>query len=295
MSGTWFGLLLGSQRRPPASGSMYLAVRSEAEAAVNAGMGVLVAPEHLHAEPYTMLRPWPLLAALRADISEFCAVGSVIAGLSSAAQLAGDLDTVASIGTGPVGVALAAGYRPDDFAAMDRPYVDRFRLRAQLRRTMLGEHGLSKHLLWSAAATVESARRAVADGALWYGAPTTTEDASGLITTAAGRGVLRRDVLLGATDAEIRQRWERYVAPKYGALADWGYAAGAGQVIAGTIDQVSDRFSVLLADVDPAGIVVRLCWPDMDGPTALDHVRAFAESVLPSLATCAMPKLAHGV
>jgi alkanesulfonate monooxygenase SsuD/methylene tetrahydromethanopterin reductase-like flavin-dependent oxidoreductase (luciferase family) len=271
MTDTWFGLLLGSQRR---AGTGYPAVRAEAEAAVAAGIRVLVAPEHLHAEPYTMLRPWPLLAALRSDLGRFDAVGSVIAGLSSVEQLRGDLATVESIGSGTAGVALAAGYRPDDFTSAGRSFADRYRLRAELRRAVTG------HPVWSAAANATAAARAVADGAVWYGAPTSANRTAAGITAATGRpGVLRRDVLIGGDD-----RWNRYVAPKYGAYANWGYTAdGAGQVIAGTAAEVTDRLGTLLATVGPAGIVVRLCWPDMDGPTAVDHVSTFCSDVLASL------------
>ena len=283
MSGTWFGLLLGSQRK--AAASLYAAVRTEASAALEAGMRVLVAPEHLHAEPYAMLRPWPLLAALRADLGEFAAVGSVIAGLTSVTQLAGDLATVGSIGAGPVGVALAAGYRADDFAAAGRSHEDRFRLRAAMRRDLVAREVLPAHLLWSAAGTVTAARQATVDGAVWYGAPSVAIETHRRITDAAGRGVLRCDVLLGATGADVRRGWERYVAPKYGALSDWGYSGGSGAVLAGTAEQVADRLAAVLAEVDPAGIVVRLCWPDMDGPTAAEHVRDFGARVLPRLAS----------
>lgn len=272
MTGTWFGLLLGSQRLP---GTGYPAVRAEAAVAVAAGMRLLVAPEHLRAEPYTMLRPWPLLAALRADLDRFGAVGSVIAGLSSVEQLRGDLATVESIGSGTAGVALAAGYRPDDFASVGRPFADRYLLRAELRRAV------TSHPVWSAAANATAATRAVADGSVWYGAPTLSDRQASEITAATEQpGVLRRDVLLGGDD-----RWSRYVAPKYGAYANWGYPeGGAAEVVAGTAAQVTDRLGTLLAAVGPAGVVVRLCWPDMDGPTALDHVSAFGADVLAALA-----------
>lgn len=275
---TWFGMLLGSQRRASATDSGYPAVRTEAAAALTAGIRVLVAPEHLHAEPYRMLRPWPLLAALRADLGEFHAVGSVIAGVTSATQLAGDLATVREIGTGEVDVALAAGYHRDDFTAAGRPFADRFRLRAELRAAVVAWGATP----WSAAMTVTAARRATEDGAVWYGGPGTTPETTARITEITGPGVLRRDVLLGATDTEVRAGWERYVAPKYGAYASWGFADGAAQVIAGTPEQVVDRLGAVIT-VAPRGIVVRLCWPDMAGPVAADHVRAFGERVLPHL------------
>lgn len=290
MTATWFGLLLGSQRRLGSATEVYPALRTEAAAAVQLGITRLVAPEHLQAEPYLMLRPWPLLAALRAEIGSFTAVGSVIAGLTSSAQLTGDLSTVGAVGAGPVGVALAAGYRAEDFTAAGRPYEDRFRLRRQLRRAMVESGVVPDGLLWSATATVEAARRATADGADWYCPATTSDQNTAEIGAAVGgRGVLRRDVLIGATDADLRRRWDRYVAPKYGAYAEWGYTDGTNGVLAGTSEQIATRLASLIAMVHPSGIVVRLCWPDMNGSSALDHVHTFGHEVLPAFTQELLP------
>lgn len=280
MTGTWYGLLLGSQRRSATTSEAYPAVRAEAGAAVQLGITRLVAPEHLHSEPYLMLRPWPLLAALRAEIAPFEAVGSVIAGLSSTAQLFGDLTTVSAIGAGSVGVALTAGYRQDDFVAARQPYQDRFRLRAQLRLELAGSGSVSAGMLWSAASTVRAASRAKADGAVWYGGPTMSDKAAAEIGEG---GVVRRDVLIGVSDADVGRRWDQYIAPKYAAYARWGYTDDVGQVLAGTAEQVVDRLGSLIDVAHPSGIVLRLCWPDMDGPSALDHVLTFGDEVLPVL------------
>jgi alkanesulfonate monooxygenase SsuD/methylene tetrahydromethanopterin reductase-like flavin-dependent oxidoreductase (luciferase family) len=99
---------------------------------------------------------------------------------------------------------------------------------------------------------------------------------------AAGSGcVLRRDVLLGRDDADVRERWERYVAPKYGAYAAWGYTGEAGaEVIAGTAAAVRERLAAVAEETGAEGLVLRLCWPDMDAHAALDHVHAFAAEVV---------------
>jgi alkanesulfonate monooxygenase SsuD/methylene tetrahydromethanopterin reductase-like flavin-dependent oxidoreductase (luciferase family) len=282
MSAPWLGLLLGSQRRTDSAAELFAAVEAEAAAAIAAGISVLVAPEHLHAEPYAMLRPWPLLAALRARFDGAVAtVGSVIAGLSSVPQTLGDLATLRAVGTGRVGAALAAGYRPEDFAAAGRDFADRYSLRATMREALVDEHWT-----WSAAANERAARRAVEAGAAWYGGPTLSDgDAVAVACAVDGPAVLRRDVLLGSDRADVRARWERWVAPKYGAYARWGYAAdgGAAQVVAGTADEVGESLSALIAAARPAGIVLRLCWPDMDARAGLDHVRAFGTEVAPAI------------
>jgi hypothetical protein len=251
---------------------------------VRLGITCLVAPEHLQADPYRMLRPWPTLAALRAEIIPFEAVGSVIAGLSSVPQLLGDLATVTDIGSAPTGVALEAGYRADEFAAAGRAFEERFRSRAHVRRALADTGEVPRSLLWSAAGSIEAARRAERDGARWYCAPTTSDRTAAQISAALGAGgVLRRDVLIGASTTDLRQRWQQYVAPKYGAYAAWGYTRGADQVLAGSAEQVRNQLGSLIATAHPSGIVLRLCWPDMDGSCALDHVHTVGQEVLPVL------------
>ena len=127
---TWLGLLLGAQRRADDEAAIYRAVRDEARAAVRAGFRVVVAPEHAHAEPYRMLQPWPLLGAVREAVgAPVAAVASVIAGLTTAERLAADVATLRGIGAGPAGVALAAGYRREDFASAGRDFDARFDVR----------------------------------------------------------------------------------------------------------------------------------------------------------------------
>jgi alkanesulfonate monooxygenase SsuD/methylene tetrahydromethanopterin reductase-like flavin-dependent oxidoreductase (luciferase family) len=292
VSAPWLGLLLGSQRRMTAPEALYAAVEAEAAVAVAAGLDVLVAPEHLHAEPYAMLRPWPLLAALRARLKEPVAtVGCVIAGLSSVAQTRGDLATLRAVGDGRVGVALAAGYRPEDFYAAGRDVAERYALRAAMRAELVGEHWT-----WSAAGNERAARRAVEAGAAWYGAPTLSDrDATAVADAVGGQAVLRRDVLLGRDDADVAARWERWVAPKYGALARWGYTrqerdGGAEQVLAGTPAEVAEKLNGSIAAARPEGIVLRLCWPDMDAHAGLDHVAAFGADVAPAIELTAVTR-----
>ncbi|HEY4280954.1 MAG TPA: hypothetical protein VGM91_22260 [Conexibacter sp.] len=289
----WLGLLLGSQRRTLSGGALYAAVEAEAAAAVAGGVNVLVAPEHLHAEPYAMLRPWPLLATLRGRLDgELATVGSVIAGISSLPQTLGDLMTVRAVGNGRAGAALAAGYRPDEFAAVGRDIADRFTLRAHLREALVG----AGQWTWSAAANERAARRAVEAGAAWYGAPTLADrDAAAIARAVGGTAVLRRDVLLGEDDADLRARWEQWVAPKYGAYASWGYAPdGSAHVVAGTASAVAENLNALIAAARPAGVVLRLCWPEMGAGAALGHVNAFVDDVVPALELTAVNVAGHG-
>jgi alkanesulfonate monooxygenase SsuD/methylene tetrahydromethanopterin reductase-like flavin-dependent oxidoreductase (luciferase family) len=278
----WLGLLLGTQRREQDPAAVYAAVRAEARAAVKGGFSALVAPEHLHAEPYRMLQPWPLLGALREAVgAPVAAVGSVIAGLTTAARLAAELATLRGIGEGPVGVALAAGYRPEDFAAGERDFGRRFERRGAILEALAAEEACDPGWLWSAAGTEKAAVRAAEAGVPFYGAPTLPVAEAAAMGAEAGC-VLRRDVLLARDDRDLASRWKRYVAPKYGAYASWGYASGmAGrEVIAGTASQVGEELASVAARTGADGLVLRLCWPDMDAPAALDHVRAFAAEVV---------------
>lgn len=275
----WLGLLLGTQRVEQDPGAVYAAVRAEARAAVDGGFTALVAPEHLHAEPYRMLQPWPLLGALREAVgAPVAVVGSVIAGLTTAARLSAELATLRGIGEGPVGVALAAGYRREDFEAGERDFAGRFDRRGAILRELAGTGACDPGWLWSAAGAERAARRAAEAGVPFYGAPTLPAAEA---AAWGGESVLRRDVLLGRDDADVRARWERYVAPKYGALASWGYTGeGGAEVIAGTAADVSERLGAVVQETGAAGLVLRLCWPDMDAAAALDHVQAFAAEVL---------------
>ena len=280
---SWLGLLLGTQRAEQDPAAVYRAVRAEARAAVAGGFTALVAPEHLHAEPYRMLQPWPLLGALREAVDgEVAAVGSVIAGLTTASRLTADLGTLRGIGSGPVGVALAAGYRPEDFAAGERDFAGRFDRRAAILRELADGGACDEGWLWSAAGTERAARRAGERSVPFYGAPTLASADAASIAAAAGAGcVLRRDVLLGRDDADVRVRWARYVAPKYGAYANWGYTGDeGGEVIAGTAAEVAERLDAVTRETGASGLVLRLCWPDMDAPAALEHVQAFAAEVI---------------
>jgi alkanesulfonate monooxygenase SsuD/methylene tetrahydromethanopterin reductase-like flavin-dependent oxidoreductase (luciferase family) len=279
----WLGLLLGTQRSEQDPAAVYAAVRAEARAAAEGGFSALVAPEHLHAEPYRMLQPWPLLGALREAVgAPVTAVGSVIAGLTTAPRLAAELATLRGIGEGPVGVALAAGYRPEDFAAGERDFGRRFERRGAILEALAAGEACDTGWLWSAAGTEKAAVRAGEAGVPFYGAPTLPVADAAAMARAAGAGcVLRRDVLLARDDRDLGARWERYVAPKYGAYAAWGYASGAagGEVIAGTASQVGEELASVAAETGAEGLVLRLCWPDMDAPVALDHVEAFTAEV----------------
>lgn len=280
---TWIGLLLGGQRRAADERAIYRAVRAEAIAAAEGGFSVLVAPEHAHAEPYRMLQPWPLLGAVReATGGEVATVASVIAGLTTAERLAADIATLRAIGDGAAGVALAAGYRRADFAAAGRDFETRFERRGAILAALAADSdGCEPGWLWSAAGTTRAAQRAAASGVPWYGAPTLD---AGRAAAIGGDVVLRRDVLLADGPADLADRARRFVEPKYGAYAAWGYGDGdAGAVVAGEPGEVAGALGRLITTLRPRGLVLRLCWPDMDGDQAAAHVRAFARDVVPAL------------
>jgi len=277
----WWGLLLGSQRSRQEPRAVYAAVRAEARVAVQGGLEVLVAPEHLLAEPYTMLQPWPLLAALRQDTGCASTVACIIAGLTSPLQVLRDLATLSAIGNGGVGLALAAGYRQEEFAAAGRDFAARFQSRqavlaAAARRTV--DH------LWSCTTTARAAHHAVRAGALWYAGPGVTDDALRAMRDATGGpGILRRDVFVANSPADVRSGVERFVAPKYAAYQRWNYGPGTGGVIAGTPEQVIESLSAMVELLRPQGVVLRLCWPDMSHEEAIRHLATFLQDVLPAL------------
>lgn len=275
---TRVGLLLGSQRAGLDPHGLFEAVAAEAAVAVAGGLDLLVAPEHLDAHPYAMLRPWPLLAALRARLDAFDAVGSVVAGLTSQTQLTGDMTTVAAIGTGAVGVALAAGYRREDFAAAGRDYDDRYRAREKLRSAISGGD-----LVWSAAGTTTAAARAARDGVRWYAPATCSEEGLGSLAAVSEEpGVIRCDVLL-SDDEDPAGRWARFVAPKYDALGSWGFTDSSAGVLAGPADSVAEALARRARAAGADTLVVRLSWPDMTAAEGLTHVAAFARDVMPLL------------
>jgi hypothetical protein len=282
----WLGLLLGAQRMADDEAEIYRAVRAEARAAVRGGFRAVVAPEHADARPYRMLQPWPLLGAVREAVDgPVAAVASVIAGLTTAERLAADVANLRAIGAGPAGAALAAGYRREDFASAGRDFATRFDARGRILASLAESRACDEGWLWSAAGTARAVRRAGSAGAHWYGGPTLSEhDAVAFASGAATDCVLRRDVLLGADPDDLQDRWARFVAPKYGAYAAWGYDDGdARAVIAGTGAEIAGRLRDLIVRVRPRGIVLRLCWPDMSPAEGLAHVEAFAAGVAPSL------------
>jgi len=274
------GLLLGNQRAGLSRHELFAAVADEAAVATEAGISLLVAPEHLDASPYAMLRPWPLLAGLRARLGSFDAIGSVVAGLTSEAQLRGDMTTVAAIGAGSVGVALAAGYRREDFAAAAREYDDRYRTRAELRSALSGSGPV-----WSAARTTTAAARAGQDGARWYAPATASEDELASFATASPEpGVIRCDVLLtDGADSDPGGLWTRFVAPKYDALGAWGFTDSAAGVLTGPAERVAEALARRARVGHADTLVVRLAWPDMTPTEGAAHVRAFAHDVMPLL------------
>lgn len=277
----WWGLLLGSQRSRRETRAVYDAVRSEATVAVQGGLDLLVAPEHLMAEPYTMLQPWPLLAALRQDTGHAGTVACIIAGLTSPLQVMRDLATLSAIGDGAVGLALAAGYRQEEFAAAGRDFAARF----QSRQAVLAAaaHRTVDHL-WSCTTTARAARHAAQAGALWYAGPGVTDDALRAMRDAAGgSGILRRDVFVANSPADVRSGVERFVAPKYAVYQRWNYGPSAGGVIAGTPEQVIESLSTMVELLRPEGVVLRLCWPDMSHEEAIRHLTTFLRDVLPAL------------
>ena len=284
----WIGLLLGTQRGTMAYDDMYAAVRAEARAAAAGGFHALVAPEHLHAEPYGMLQPWPLLGAVREAVdAPIATVASIIAGLTSPERITANLHTLRAVGDGPAGIALAAGYRPEDFEAAWRPFADRWTRRAQILHALADGGVCDSGWLWSAAGTERAARRAGEAGVPVYGGPTLTVEEAVALGAAGGHGqVLRRDVLVGADGAEARDRWERFGAPKYGAYARWGFTGGqaAGRsVIVGTPREVTVAIGDVVNRTGASGLVLRLCWPEMSAAESLAHVRCFATDVIPGL------------
>jgi alkanesulfonate monooxygenase SsuD/methylene tetrahydromethanopterin reductase-like flavin-dependent oxidoreductase (luciferase family) len=271
---------------------MYVAVREEARAAVEGGFHMLVAPEHLRAEPYGMLQPWPLLAAVReAAPAPVATVASIIAGLSSAERIAAELATLRAIGDGPAGVALAAGYRPEDFAAARRPYAERYARRGEILHALADSGACDPGWLWSAAGTEQAARRAREAGVPMYGAPTLGVDEAVALGAAGGYGqVLRRDVLIGDDEAQARDYWERFGALKYGAYERWGFTEAADHaVIVGTPAQVADRLRAVVERTGALGLVLRLCWPEMTAAESLAHVRRFVTDVAPALGFAGVP------
>jgi len=277
----WWGLLLGSQRSRQEPRAVYAAVRSEANVAVQGGLDLLVAPEHLMADPYTMLQPWPLLAALRQDIGDAGTVACIIAGLTSPLQAMRNLTTLVAIGDGAVGLALGAGYRQEEFAAAGRDFAARFQSR-QAVLAAVAHHTVDHR--WSCTTTARAARHAARAGALWYAGPGVTDDALRAMQDAAGGpGILRRDVFVANSPADVRSGVERFVAPKYAVYQRWNYGPGAGEVIAGTPEQVIEPLSMLVELLRPEGVVLRLCWPDMSHEEAIRHLATFLRDVLPAL------------
>lgn len=284
----WIGLLLGTQRGDMAFGDMYEAVRDEARAAAEGGFHALVAPEHFDAAPYQMLQPWPLLGAVREAIdAPIATVASIIAGLTSAERITADLLTLRAIGDGPCGVALAAGYRPEDFLAARQPFAARWTRRAEILHALVNAGICDPGWLWSAAGTPRAARRAREAGVPIYGAPTLSVEEAAIVGAAGGHGqVLRRDVLIGRDEVDLRDRWERFGAPKYGAYARWGFTAGAGgssAVVLGTPHEATAALRAVIRRTGATGLVLRLCWPDMTAAESIAHVRHFASDVMPAL------------
>lgn len=283
-SGTWVGMLVGSQRAMPHARSVYEAVVRETEMALAGGVAVLVAPQHLLSEPYLTLQPWALLAALRATLpGEPVTVASVIAGLSSPLQLLRELATVQAFGTGPVGMALAAGYRPQEFLQAGRDFADRFKARQEAVAELVTAAQVPSEWLWYSAGNEHAVRSAVLAGARWYTPPTLPDqEIKRLLTLLGGSCVVRRDVFTAETDVEVDRGLKAYVAPKYTAYRSWGYGEGSS-IVVGTPDRVTELLLKLLEETRPEGLVVRLCWPDMDVDEALRHLALFVSSVLPAL------------
>lgn len=284
----WIGLLLGTQRSGMPFGDMYAAVREESRAAADGGFHALVAPEHLDADTYRMLQPWPLLGAMREAVgAPIATVASIIAGLTSADRIAADVRTLRAIGDGPAGVALAAGYRPEDFAAARRPFGERWTRRAEILNALAQSGACDSGWLWSAAGTKRAARHACEAAVPVYGPPTAADDDAIALGVVGGHGlVLRRDVLIGAGEAELRDLWERFGAPKYGAYTRWGFTDGVGAastVVAGRPLEVAAALRDTIRRTAAAGLVVRLCWPDMTASESVAHVNRFVADVMPAL------------
>lgn len=282
----WIGMLVGSQRRMASSAAVAGAVRAEVAEARRGGIGVFVVPEHLDATPYTMLGAVPLTGALAPSLdSDVTLVVSVVAGLTDPATVRRDLATVDAVGAPATGLAVMAGYHRDDFAAGGHDYARRFERRWQLLEEMSAASAGPSPWLWCAASTTATAARAASLGVAWYGGPgLSVAHAAALADTAGGSCVLRRDVLVGPDAAAVAAGLRTYITPKYQSSAEWGYRPpSGGSVIAGTAAEAARALDEVADRVRPAGVVLRMCWPDMAAETGLSQVRAVVDEVLPRL------------
>lgn len=284
-------MLVGSQRCMGCRREVAGAVRAEVAAARRGGIGVFVVPEHLDATPYLMLGSVPLAAALAPTLDmDATLVVSAIAGLTDAATVQRDVATVDAVGAPETGLAVVAGYRRSEFAAGGRDYAQRFERRWRLLEEVAAAATVADRWLWCAASTPATAARAAGLGASWYGGPALPLVDAAALADAAGRpGVLRRDIVVGEGAAAAAEGLSKYVNPKYRASTDWGYQpATADRVITGTATEAARALDEVADRVRPAGVVLRMCWPDMPAGVGLAQVRTVVDDVLPRLSAFAV-------
>lgn len=220
------------------------------------GLDYLVAGQHYLTEPFEALQPLPLLARLASEVDRLRFVATLVAPLHNPVELAESWATLDVITGGRIGLSLALGYRPEEYAAFGveqrrrvRVFVDVIEtLRALWTEEMVTRHGDGFALerarcmirplqqphppLWIAANADAAVQRAARMGLPWninaHAPFTTIERQVGLYRAAADGAArdaalpLARELFCAPTRAEAVALAAPYLGGKYQTYSAWG-------------------------------------------------------------------------
>jgi len=282
---------------------------------------------------YRWLQPIPTLARLSAELDADVRLATTIVQvpLLHPVTLAEDLATLDIMTGGRLTIGLGAGYRPDEFVALNIPYEERFarfdeavplmqRLWTESHVTHEGRfwhlEDVAPHIspiqqphppLWIGAMSETGVRRAARLGDGWPVTPEATvptmrhlmavyEDERDRLGRPHVRHPLRREIVLGRTDDEAFERFERMARQRLVAYAQRSLASrdeaelstafravAEREAFVGTAQTVIDKIADLAAVVPIDPILVRVQWPDLDASAVVAYLDELGREVLPAL------------